>query len=195
MSARLTRWLGGLALIVLVACLGAPSARADPAALWAALRNGEAVALMRHALAPGTGDPSEFKLGDCATQRNLSEDGRRQAVAIGERLRAAGIQAAGVYSSEWCRCQDTARLLGLGEVKVMPFLNSFFADRASEAQQTAAAQAFIAAATGGLPTILVTHQVNITALTGVTPASGELVLVPAGKTGALQVLGTIPPDA
>lgn len=83
-------------------------------------------AIMRHALAPGTGDPRNFDLTDCSTQRNLSEAGREQAKAVGELLRKSGIEKAGVYSSQWCRCLDTATLLGLGPVTELPALNSFF---------------------------------------------------------------------
>ena len=92
---------------------------------------------MRHATAPGTGDPAEFQLDDCATQRNLSAVGREQARATGARLRAAGITSAEVYSSQWCRCLETARLLGLGEVLELPALNSFFGERARAAEQSA----------------------------------------------------------
>src|SRR5688500_16468822 len=94
----------------------APAPAADEAELFEALRTGRAAALLRHALAPGIGDPAEFRLDDCATQRNLSAAGRDQARAIGERLRAQGITQAEVYSSQWCRCLETARLLDLGAV-------------------------------------------------------------------------------
>ena len=163
-------------------CLLLPfaSARAETgeAALWAALRDGGHVALIRHALAPGTGDPPGFRVDDCATQRNLSAAGRAQARAIGERFRANGIATAAIFSSQWCRCLDTAREMGLGEAVAFPGLNSFFADRGEEAWHTAAARALIAErAHGPLPLVLVTHQVNITALSGVFPASGEIIVM------------------
>ena len=107
---------------LLLACLGlllpiaAACAETDEAALWAALREGGHVALMRHAIAPGVGDPAGFRLDDCTTQRKLSAQGRAQARAIGERFRANGIATAAVFSSQWCRCLDTARELALGEV-------------------------------------------------------------------------------
>src|SRR5687768_8648793 len=72
--------------------------------MWTALRSKKAIALLRHAEAPGIGEPPGFTLGDCSTQRNLSPEGRAQAVATGERFRANGIAAAAVYSSQWCRC-------------------------------------------------------------------------------------------
>jgi broad specificity phosphatase PhoE len=155
------------------------AARADEAG-WEALRQGRAAAIMRHAIAPGGGDPPGFRLGACETQRNLSDEGRAQARAIGEAFRARGISAATVLSSGWCRCLETAELLGLGPVAREPSLDSFFGDRSLGPGQTEALRALLAAWRGG-PLVLVTHQVNITALTGVFPASGETVLV---RTGA-----------
>lgn len=163
---------------------GSGRAALDAHPAWQAVLDGRAVVLMRHALAPGTGDPVDFDLADCSTQRNLSEVGRQQAAAIGQRLRAVGIDEAAVLSSQWCRCQDTARLLGLGEVSVMPALNSFFSDRGRSDGQTQALlsemQAWVKEADAlDEPTsrVLVTHQVNITALTGYWPRSGEMLIV------------------
>ncbi len=168
----------------LLACLGlllpiaGACAETGEAALWAALREGGHVALMRHAIAPGVGDPAGFRLDDCTTQRKLSAQGRAQARAIGERFRANGITTAAVFSSQWCRCLDTARELALGEVAAFPGLNSFFAGRGEEARHTAAVRALIRErAHSPLPLVLVTHQVNITALTGVFPASGEIIVL------------------
>jgi hypothetical protein len=84
------------------------------------------VLLMRHAHAPGVGDPKGMALGDCSTQRNLDECGRVQARALGGRLHAAGVSDIRVYTSQWCRCSETARLLAVGTVEEMPALNSFF---------------------------------------------------------------------
>jgi phosphohistidine phosphatase SixA len=184
------RWLiGGCAL--LLGMVRGAAADLPEAAVWEALRGGGHVIVMRHALAPGTGDPAEFQVDDCATQRNLSEAGREQARRIGERLRAHGIDAARVYSSQWCRCLDTARLLRLGEVVPLPALNSFFRDRSTAAAQTAAVRAFLGAEAGEGLLVLVTHQVNITALTGVYPASGEMVVLRSQGDG-LTVVGRLP---
>ena len=167
-----------LACLCLLLPFAAARAETGEAALWAALRDGGHVALIRHALAPGTGDPPGFRVDDCATQRNLSAAGRAQARAIGERFRANGIATAAIFSSQWCRCLDTAREMGLGEAVAFPGLNSFFADRGEEAWHTAAARALIAErAHAPLPLVLVTHQVNITALSGVFPASGEIIVM------------------
>ena len=89
------------------------------------LDQGGYVLMVRHARAPGTGDPDHIRLGDCATQRNLDDEGRAQARRLGTRLRAAGVAAAEVYSSQWCRCLETAALMDLGPVEELPALNSF----------------------------------------------------------------------
>ena len=84
------------------------------------------VLFIRHALAPGSGDPSHFKVEDCQTQRNLSAAGREQARKIGARLRAAKLQISAILTSQWCRCKDTATEMGLGPVSSAPGLNSFY---------------------------------------------------------------------
>jgi phosphohistidine phosphatase SixA len=168
-----------------------PTARGQTVTeLWDALQNADGVALMRHATAPGTGDPNHFQLDDCATQRNLSEEGREQARWIGERFREQGIAEMAVYSSQWCRCLETARLLELGEVTELPDLNSFFSDRRTEEAQTANVREFMDSYAGELPLMLVTHQVNITALTGIVPASGEVIVLRKTPNG-FEVLGSI----
>tara|TARA_B100000700_G_scaffold28785_1_gene27652 strand:+ start:34879 stop:35517 length:639 start_codon:yes stop_codon:yes gene_type:complete len=181
-----------LALLLLATGLSAPreaEAQEDNAA-WAALASGGHVALMRHALAPGTGDPAGFALDDCATQRNLSTEGRAQARAIGERFRERGIAVTEVRASRWCRCLDTAELLGLGEVIPTPALDSFFRDRGAADRQTRELGELIDAWNGEGALVLVTHQVNITALTGVYPRSGE-ILVLAPEDGALELVGRL----
>ena len=184
-------------LLVLLAwsCLCWPETAigAEQEALFDALREGRAAALVRHALAPGVGDPAEFRIDDCAAQRNLSDEGREQARAMGERLRAEGIAAARVYSSQWCRCLETARLLDLGEVQELPALNSFFNDRSRAERQTADLMSFLRAAPPSDPLILVTHQINIRALTGQPLRSGEIVVVALPLGEQASVLGRIPP--
>lgn len=169
---------------------GAASANDSPA-LWDALRSGTAFALMRHALAPGTGDPATVVIGDCTTQRNLSDRGRDQARRIGESFRANGIAAARVFTSAWCRCAETAELLRIGPVAVLPPLNSFFVTPERAAPQTEALQKWLTENRGRNPLVLVTHQVNITALTEVYPRSGEIVVARLDSHGNIRVLGTI----
>jgi broad specificity phosphatase PhoE len=178
-------------LLLALCAILATSAAAQEADPLVALRQGAAVALVRHATAPGTGDPANFRLGDCSTQRNLSEAGRSEARALGERLRDAGIAEAQVYSSQWCRCLETAELLGLGEVEPLPILNSFFSDRSRGPGQTEALRRLIAESDDGPPRLFVTHQVNISALAGVFPRSGEIVVVSVDKPGRL--VGRLPP--
>lgn len=160
-------------------------------ALWSALRSDNHFSLIRHALAPGTGDPGNFALGRRDTQRNLSEQGRQQAEYIGELFRAQGIEEASVYSSEWFRCMDTAELLGLGPVTPLPALNSFFQDYGQKDATTESLRLWLSRREFDKPLILVTHQVNITALTGVYPESGEIVVVEQDAQAGLRVLGRI----
>lgn len=159
-------------------------------AAWRALAAGDAVAVMRHALAPGTGDPAGFRLGDCSTQRNLDGRGRAQARAIGAALRSRGIEIDQVLTSQWCRARETAELLGFGEATELPALNSFFASRSRADRQTRELRATIGKFAEGATAILVTHQVNITALTGVYPSSGEIVVGRLTRDG-FDVVGRI----
>jgi len=163
--------------------------------LWEALRSKNHFVLMRHALAPGTGDPVNFDLELRETQRNLSAQGRHQAQRIGDRLRAHGIERAEVFSSKWFRCKDTAELLDLGPVNTLPALNSFFRNYEQKDAQTASLKHWLLQQDMEMPIILVTHQVNITALTGVYPASGEIVIVRRDAQQPFKVVGRIATDA
>lgn len=155
---------------------------------WQALEEPGAIAIMRHALAPGFSDPDKFVLEDCATQRNLDDQGRAQARAIGAAFRDRGITFDTVYTSQWCRCRDTADLLDVGPVEEAPALNSFFKDFSDEAARTRAARALIADTSGRR--MLVTHQVNISSLTGRSTRSGEVLIIRMTGDGA-EVLGSI----
>jgi phosphohistidine phosphatase SixA len=165
------------------------AAHADDGA-WAELRGNEIV-LFRHANAPGTGDPPGFVVGDCSTQRNLDERGRVQARAIGEVFRNRGIRVGRVLSSQWCRARDTADLAFPGQVSLESAFNSFFGNRESEDRQTAEARRVLHDWAGPGVLVVVTHQVNISALTGIAPKSGEgIVLRLSG--GQLTVVGRLP---
>ena len=153
-----------------------PVQAAPATALWDTLAAGGQVVLIRHAEAPGVGDPANFTLGDCSTQRNLSAGGRAQSERLGETFRVHGVEVGQVLSSEWCRCVDTATL-AFGAVEPWPALNSFFRDASTDAAQTAEVRARVAAWTGPGTLVLVTHQVNITALTNIFPASGEIIVL------------------
>ncbi len=165
------------------------SAQASDAA-WQALQEGGVVILMRHALAPGIGDPAGFELTQCDTQRNLSAQGRDQAEAIGRLFREREIPIAAVYSSRWCRALETAELMALGRVEPIAWLDSFFQQRNERDARTHAAREYIAAWQGPGNVLLVTHQVNITALTGSGVGSGEMIVVrPTGDS--FQVVGRL----
>lgn len=161
---------------------------------WNALSQTGAHAIMRHATAPGTGDPENFRLGDCSTQRNLDEAGRRQAVAIGRAIDAAGVRITRVLTSQWCRAAETARLLNVAPVTEEPALNSFFGDRTDEPARTARLRQILAEAGADEKLLLVTHQVNMTALTGVNPASGEAIVFTIGADREPQIVTRIRTD-
>jgi len=166
----------------------------DKAGLWAELKTGNSFVLLRHASAPGMGDPEYFNVEDCSTQRNLSDAGRKQAKAIGDLFRVHGIEKARVLSSQWCRCLETATLLNLGSVEVLHHLNSFFQQYERRESQTENLRKWIDKQSLEQTVVLVTHQVNITSLTGVYPSSGELVIVNRSKSGKLSVVGSIKTD-
>lgn len=179
-----------LASAALVLLPGAALA-AEPLALAELAKPGR-VLMLRHALAPGVGDPAHFKLRDCSTQRNLDATGRSQAVQLGQRLARAGISRAWVYSSQWCRCLDTARLLGLGTVTELPALNSFFDRPRDRDANIAALRAFLAKLPAdGPPVVLVTHQVTISAITGTFAVSGGGVILQLDGSATPRVLGEI----
>jgi len=189
----MTRRVIVAALCALAAVVAAAPALADEGAAWAALRAGGVVALMRHGDAPGAGDPPGWRLDDCATQRNLGEQGRAEARAVGERLRAERIAIARVVSSPWCRCLDTARLVDVGPVQIEPtFANAFILRDRREALRDGG-RAVIAAWRGPGVLVVVTHGENIHALTGRTPATAEVVVVAAGGDGALREIGALSP--
>ncbi|MGG5890306.1 histidine phosphatase family protein [Falsiroseomonas sp. HC035] len=173
---------------ILLLGLAAP-ARAEPA--WDVLREG-GIVLFRHALAPGGGDPPGMRLGDCATQRNLSPEGRAQAARIGQAFRERGIVVGAVLASGWCRALETADLAFPGRAAREPDFDSFFADRTAGPAQTEAARRRLLAWSGPGALFVSTHQVNITALTGIFPASGEGIVLDR-RDGALVVVGRIRP--
>jgi phosphohistidine phosphatase SixA len=175
----------------LLALLNGPVRAAEPLRLAELAKPGR-VLMLRHALAPGTGDPADFELRDCSTQRNLNATGRTQAVKLGQRLANAGVTRAWIYSSQWCRCLDTARLLDLGPVKELPALNSFFDRPQDRAANIAALRAFLETLPAdGLPVILVTHQVTIKAITGEFALSGGGTILQLDGSATPRVLGEI----
>ncbi|QHE75864.1 histidine phosphatase family protein [Hydrogenophaga sp. PBL-H3] len=167
-----TLGLGGIAL----------PARAQTPGFWDLLREGGCVVLMRHAQTdPGVGDPPNFKPGECSTQRNLSEAGREQARRVGAAFARERVKLDQVRSSAWCRCVDTA-MLAFKQNTVWPPINSFFGAGGQDEQT----RAVLAAVQGWQPPrnlMLVTHQVNVSALTGEFLAMGEVVVTRPGAQG------------
>lgn len=152
------------------------------------LKKPDHVLLMRHALAPGIGDPAGYSLQDCKTQRNLDGRGREQAVRIGHWLKAQGVSQAFVFSSAWCRCKETAEKLNFGLPVHEESLNSFFDDMRQAAQSNARLQKFIAKqlkTKEGKALILVTHHVNIAEFMGQNLGSGDMVLAKVDAQGRL----------
>jgi len=179
------------ALVFPLALVTNPLRAADALPLTELAKPGRAL-MLRHALAPGVGDPANFELRDCATQRNLDAAGRAQAAELGKRLAKAGVARAKVYSSQWCRCLETARLLEIGPVEELPQLNSFFRRAEAQEPQTAALRDFLARLPAdGPPVVLVTHQVVISALTGRGAVSGGGVILALDGTREPRVLGDI----
>lgn len=179
-------------LFTLLLCLVSLPSRADELASWALLQEQGAIVLFRHASAPGIGDPDGFKLGDCSTQRNLDDRGRAEAHAIGEAFRQRGIFVGRVLSSQWCRAQDTANLAFPGQAEDSPAFNSFFDSRDAESTATASALGVLGGWSGPGAMVVVTHQVNIASLTGLSPRPGEGVVISV-RDGRVEVRGRLPP--
>ncbi|MDP2251481.1 MAG: histidine phosphatase family protein [Hydrogenophaga sp.] len=170
--------------------LGSPAlpAFAQAPGFWTLLREGGCVVLMRHALTdPGVGDPPNFKLGECGTQRNLSAAGREQARRVGAAFLREQVKLDQVRSSAWCRCVDTA-MLAFKQNTVWPPINSFFGAGGQD-EQTRAVLDAVEGWQAPRNLMLVTHQVNISALTGDYLAMGEvLVTRPAAQGSKLNRL-------
>lgn len=179
------RWL-------LVGALLAPAALRADEALWSLLRGGGQVVLLRHASTdPGVGDPAVFRINDCSTQRNLSEQGRAEARRLGEVLRGRAIPVAGVMSSPWCRCLETARLVFARAAAVQPALGNLFGRPELQEPQVAQLKKVVEKVPQGGNLFLVTHGSTTHALTGVSPATGEMVVLTPQPGGGFRVAGRL----
>ncbi len=188
--------IGLASLMAGAAAPGPAGAQAATTDAPPALADGD-VLLFRHAIAPGGGDPPGWRLGDCSTQRNLDDSGRQQAQRIGAVLRARGLRIAALWVSPWCRTRETAAMAFPGQALLeQPAFASFFDNPARAEAQTREARALLRQWQTSRPArgqlVVVTHQVNITALTGIHPASGEGVLLRWGPDG-WQPAGRIAP--
>jgi phosphohistidine phosphatase SixA len=162
--------------------------------LWSTLRRGGSVILVRHtSTTAGLGDPAGHTLEDCATQRNLSDAGRAEAKRIGERIRAERVPIARVYTSPWCRCRETAQL-AFGKAEDWSPLGSHFDAPHLEGPATETVKKRILGYSIAKPkgnVVMVTHNVNIAALTKLSVATGALVVVRPDGCCGLRVEGTL----
>lgn len=171
----------------------AQSADARAGDAEAALRAGGVVVAFRHAHAPGTFDPPGFRLGDCATQRNLGDDGRAQARRIGEWFGARSLRPDRVRSSPWCRCIDTATL-AFGVPEIFAALGSpHGAAESTSAASLAELRAALAARSARRAgfEVWVTHMFVLANLTGMNTASGEGLVMRADADGVLRVVARL----
>jgi len=173
-----------------------PALAAADETVWQRLAAGGQVVLLRHATTvPGFGDPPGFRLGDCATQRNLSAAGREEARRIGAQLRARNIPVGEVRSSRWCRCLETAELAFGRAADPWPLLDSLHEHPERRDTQTEALRRALAEVPARGNLFLVTHQANVIALTGTALAPGEMVVLTPRGDGRLETVGRISPSA
>ena len=141
------------------------------------IKKGGKIIFIRHAYAPGGGDPNNFDLNDCNTQRNLNDDGRLQSKKIGDFFKKNEISIEKVYSSEWCRCKETASI-AFRTFETKNFLNSFFSERFAKNRENQIENfnKFINNWNGKRNLIFVTHYVVISEILNYAPASGEIIV-------------------
>ena len=141
------------------------------------LEDGGKLIFIRHAYAPGSGDPNNFNLNDCSTQRNLNEDGRKQAQYIGEFFIKNKIKIEKVISSEWCRCKETSKI-AFKNFSTNNFLNSFYSAQylKNKDKQINALNNYISNFKSNKNLVLVTHYVLISEVLNYAPSSGEIVV-------------------
>lgn len=162
-------------------------------ALYALLKSGGRVVLMRHAITTmGLGDPPGVRIGDCSTQRNLTDEGRRHAMRIGEALRANNISMDKVLSSPMCRCLDTARLV-FGRIDGAQPVASAYARSDEKAQQVREMRALASEKPRGGNVVLVSHESTIRAVTGLSVEPGEMVIVTPQGDGLFEINGRLMP--
>jgi broad specificity phosphatase PhoE len=179
-------------LVALLALHAWPGMAAASEEVWARLQGGGQVVLLRHALtSPGVGDPDGMRLDDCRTQRNLSDEGRRDARQIGEAFRARGIVIDRVLSSAWCRCLETARLAFGATAEVAPPLANLYGRPENRDPQVGALRRLVGERPARGNVVMVSHGSTIGALTGVSPDSGEMVVVTPQGEGRFAVVGRL----
>jgi len=182
-----------LLLLALAGRLAWPAAGspADEEQLWRLLAGGGQVVLVRHAVTtPGVGDPPGLRLEDCATQRNLSDEGRAEARRLGAAFRARGIPVLRLLSSPWCRCLETARL-AFGSPEVWTPLGNLFGRPENREEQVRRMRELVGERVAGGNLVLVSHGSTISALTGVSPGTAEMVILTPRGAGSFTVSGRL----
>ena len=170
--------------------LGVSPAQASEA-LWTLLKGGGQVVLIRHTITtPGVGDPPGMRLDDCSTQRNLTDEGRGHAKRIGEVFRERAIPVGRVLSSPWCRCVETAKI-SFGKSEVSEPLGNLFGRPENRAKQVEQMKALASARPKSGNVVLVSHGSTIAALTGISPDTGEMVIVTPQGGGKFAVAGRL----
>jgi broad specificity phosphatase PhoE len=184
---------GLLALLLWIASgLSMPAAAQGSEALWSLLKGGGQVVLMRHAVTtPGVGDPEGMVLSDCATQRNLSEEGRAHAKQVGAAFRSRGVPVGQVLSSPWCRCLETARLVFGAEPQVSSALGNLFGRTDPQGRQLTQLRELVSRPPASGNLVMVSHGSTIHALTGVSPAPTEMVVLTPRGGGKFVVAGRL----
>jgi len=176
---------------LLAGVLTAPTAVAADEEVWALLKGGGQVILIRHAITtPGVGDPPGMRVDDCSTQRNLTDEGRRDARRVGETFRTRGLVVDRVLSSPWCRCLETARL-AFGAAEAWQPLSNLFGRDEARAEHVRQMRVLVGERHAGGNVVLVSHGSTISALTGVMPAPAEMVVVTPQGTGRFTVAGRL----
>jgi broad specificity phosphatase PhoE len=181
-------WIRWLTVVVLCGWMLSLAHAADP--VWSALRKPDVVVVLRHSYAPGGVDPPHAKLDDCSTQRNLNEDGRAQAMRVGEQFRQNAIVVGTVLSSPRCRCLDTGRL-AFGQAQVLDALQGSLNDAERRQRLLAETRKVIADYRGKRPLVLVTHGSVVSDLTGLSVRMGEFVVLRRTANGSHEVAGRL----
>ena len=152
------------------------------------LEDGGKIIFIRHAYAPGNGDPNNFNLNDCSTQRNLSESGKNQAKYIGIFFSKNKIKIDKVLSSEWCRCKETAKI-AFKDYSTNNFLNSFYSPKYAQnkKKQIKELKEYVNEFESNENLVFVTHYVLISEVLNYAPSSGEIVV----SDKNFNIIGTI----
>ena len=164
-------------LLILFISISSPIKAESNQSLINELKKGGNLIFIRHAYAPGGGDPNNFDINDCNTQRNLSNSGREQAKNIGIFFKENNIKIENVYSSEWCRCKETA-LIAFKKFENKNFLNSFFSSKFAENKdlQVKNLRKFIKDFDSDKNLIFVTDYVVISEILNYSSSSGEIIV-------------------